>query len=181
MQFLHSAGIHRDGRDDNRNDDDDIQTQSVELEPWTDWIKRTTHWAEAQVKQLKLENWLTQIWRRRWRWAAGIAKHEARRWTHRILVWQPEMTTGTSKVRTRKAGHPRKRWSDDITQFLLSKDFAIVHSNWWTLALHAESWSSVEKGFVEHKQDELHRVRSRRLGPTHPVQDGTGMTRPGWH
>ena len=52
----------------------------------------------------------------KWRLAMRIATSPSERWLIKAAEWNPELS---SKYRTNRAiGRPRKRWEDDINEFL---------------------------------------------------------------
>ena len=141
--------------DDSDDDDDNIATtqdnniqqpdEDDTTEPWTEWIQRVTHQIEAHVKKLNIEDWLSQQRRRKWRWAARIANHDSTRWTRRVLNWLPEYDEVRKKVRTRRQGHPRKRWEDDLTSFLAKAHPAPSH---WTYMAATSTWDELEDEYI---------------------------------
>ena len=53
--------------------DTTVENCTENLEPWVDWIRRSTHEAERRMKELKLEDWVSLHRRRKWRWARKVA------------------------------------------------------------------------------------------------------------
>ena len=122
-------------------DDDD------DLEPWMDWIKRTTHDVEAHMNKLHIDCWTSQARRKKWRWAQRVIGFTADRWAIIAAKWEPElhMDGQVSRARRRQS-RPKLRWSDDITSFL-SK--VCGHENSW-LEVPSDSpvWAKFEQQFV---------------------------------
>ena len=94
----------------NADDDEDG------LEPWTDWIKRTTREAEQQFEKLGLDDWVSHQRRRKWRWASHVARGCKDKWTYRALVWNPALDPDCKAQR--RHGRPLTRWTDDLMQFM---------------------------------------------------------------
>ena len=86
------------------------------LEPWVDWIKRCTREVEAQMESLKLDDWITEQKRRKWRWARKVATESTMKWTTASLLWDP--TDDPRFLARRQQGRPTKRWDDDIIQHI---------------------------------------------------------------
>ena len=62
-------------------DVEDIATEEL-LEPWVDWIKRTTHKIEEIAASIDIQNWVTKARAAKWRLAERISKHDPTRWTY---------------------------------------------------------------------------------------------------
>jgi len=126
------------------------QAQEEEtVEPWPDWVKRTTHQVEDLLKKLGLEDWLT-LWRRRhWRWARTVVTKHRHKWTSKALAWNPPSHSRRGGLR--KQARPKKRWLNEIKTFC--KDHA-THSatSWETLAQDSEEWQRLENEFVQKFQ-----------------------------
>ena len=66
-----------------------VESPAESLEPWVDWIRRSTHEAERRMKELKLEDWVTLHRRRKWRWAEKVATSPIPSWSKQALTWEP--------------------------------------------------------------------------------------------
>ena len=53
---------------------------SDELEPWVDWVRRTTHEAEARLKKLNFDDWVTVHQRVKIEWAQKLATEDRHTW-----------------------------------------------------------------------------------------------------
>ena len=91
---------------------------ATELEPWVDWIQRSTHEAEERMKKAGLEDWTVMQKRRKWRWAQKLATNTATTWT--TIALESDPTQNTQQHTKRQTGRPRLRWTDDINQYLRS-------------------------------------------------------------
>ena len=90
------------------------------LEPWVDWIRRSTHEAEEKLKKLKLEDWVTLHRRRKWRWAQKVATNTEDSWNMLALTWDPGHHMRATAYQ-RRVGRPNARWADDIRQYVYQK------------------------------------------------------------
>ena len=94
------------------------------LEPWDVWIKRATHTAEARLEKLQILSWNETIRRRRWNWLRHISQLDASRWAKILLHWKPIEHTATTRCGTyRRQARPRKRWTDDLLEYLTCKGY----------------------------------------------------------
>ena len=68
------------------------------------------------MKKVKIPCWIEAHRRMKWRMAMRIASLPEERWTSKIVEWNLGLD---NKIRTNKSvGKPRKRWEDDINEFL---------------------------------------------------------------
>ena len=85
----------------------DINTDES-LEPWQEWIRRSTHEVEHRMGRLKMEDWVTLQKRRKWRWAHKIATTIHETWGLLVLKWDPSLHLGVFRnrnfVRTARDG-----------------------------------------------------------------------------
>ena len=86
------------------------QSELEELEPWVDWIRRTTHHVEDAMSKINIEDWVTRSKRIKWRFLVKTLDRAEDRWTRRLLLWSP--------AGTRRVGRPTKRWEDEPLAFL---------------------------------------------------------------
>ena len=84
-----------------------------ELESWADWLKRTTSEAEAAMRKVGVDDWVTLLRKGKWFWASRVSHHSSMRWTARVLYWQPAEGL-------RSVGHPLLRWLDPIQRYAAS-------------------------------------------------------------
>ena len=116
------------------------QSEATILEPWIDWIRRATRYAEDQLARLKIDSWVTTYRRRKWRYAGKLANEVEDCWTKSALDWTPGGA--------RKVGRPKLRWADDISK-CLEKVFG-TRGNWQSVAKVApDAWSQVEEEFIK--------------------------------
>jgi len=139
-------------RSDDTDDDDDVnsiveniseaQVEPMEdeevLEPWAEWIRRTTHKVEELARKVNVQSWVVMARGAKWKLARRIVNQHADRWSHIILTWDPELSFDGHYSRAhRKQSRPNMRWIDDIHRFM-----QICHDSmpWQQLASNAGSW-----------------------------------------
>ena len=120
-----------------------------ETEAWPDYIRRTTAIASRMISNLRIETWDTTYWRRKWRWASRIASQPKDRWSRLACTWKPDLDNRRRAYR--QVDRPRKRWDDEIQQFLQSAQPQPTH--WLDAATDSELWKLLETKFLEHLQD----------------------------
>ena len=125
-----------------QTDDNFHNDNTMELEPWTEWIRRATRDAEHQMEATHVEGWIQRARRLKWRWAAKVAKMTPERWTIQSTLWMPQLT---SHYAQRKPGHPKKRWDDDLTEMMI-----MTHTQrpWMNAAMDDSTWTSLEDDYV---------------------------------
>ena len=82
------------------------------IEPWPDFIRRCTHEAEALLKKLKIDDWITQHKRQKWHLARDVITRDKHKWSYQAINWTP--TLQPEHNARRPQARPRKRWADDI-------------------------------------------------------------------
>ena len=107
-------------------------SEQLDLEPWTLWIKRVTYMVENIARGLKADDWVVLHRQRKWRFAGRTARQDDSRRSNRLLSWCPHGY--------RLPGRPKLRWADGIEKFA-GADRA-------TLAKDQKLWSAAESGFV---------------------------------
>ena len=96
--------------------DDEIETTLIEEEDWIEYIKRSTVDAMEKMECAKIRCWNRIHKKMKWKLAMRIATSPSDRWLKKAAEWNPELS---SRCRTNRAiGRPRKRWEDDINEFL---------------------------------------------------------------
>ena len=94
----------------------EIDTIEIEEEDWIDFIKRSTVDALDEMERAKIRCWNRTHKKMKWKLALRIATTPSERWFKKAAEWNPELS---SRYRTNRAiGRPRKRWEDDINDFL---------------------------------------------------------------
>ena len=95
------------GRRRQLHDDDSI-------EPWVDWVIRTTREVEQRLIKLNIEDWICTYRRRKWNWAGQVARMAETRLAHVAAAWD----AGLHAMCLRLQGRPRQRWSDSLNSLL---------------------------------------------------------------
>ena len=112
-----------------------------------DWIRRVTHRIEEQSRKLNLQSWVTKARAAKWKWARQVACHEADRWTHRALFWDPEIHFDGLRRRAHgKPGRPNLRWLDQIVQFI---QYHHETMRWEEIATNADVWDELAESFCQ--------------------------------
>ena len=118
------------------------RTDGGTVEPWVDWVKRTTHQVEAKMETLSTENWRQQARRRKWRWAGKLA-HDNAKWSSVISRWDPSVDLET----TRCTGRPCVRWDDKLNKLITERT---GHCDWRNVAIDEENWNILEDYFAHN-------------------------------
>jgi len=84
-----------------------IDSQGV-LEDWVLWMVRSTELAKSMAEELGIGDWVAEVHRRKYGWAAQVCRRQDERWTLQALRW--------SVKGSRKRGRPLTRWSDSFTK-----------------------------------------------------------------
>ncbi len=119
---------------------DDESTQP-ESETFIEWIQRATKLAEANVKKIKVPDWVEEQRVRKWKTAGHAARREDGRWTTFVLQELP--------ADHRSLGRPIKRWEDDLNKFITHKQG--VGGGWmvWqSCASDREKWKDLAAEFA---------------------------------
>ena len=132
----------------------EIDTIEIEEEDWIDYIKRSTADALDKMERAKIRCWNRTHKKMKWKLALRIATSPSERWLKKAAEWNPDLS---SRYRTNRAiGRPRKRWEDDINDFLKQileekeKDEPIErkiqnNNNWINTAKDWEKWARLEE------------------------------------
>ena len=145
-------------------DRDEILDNNTEhLEPWADWIRRTTHEAERRMKELRLDDWVSLHRKRKWRWAQKVATSHTHNWCIHALTWEPGHRVLSSNY-SRRVGRPKLRWTDDVRSHISERVYnspapASLHARldngtWIHHAQDGELWDRLEHSFIHRSQVE---------------------------
>ena len=144
-----SSNTHNDQDSDvsfENDTDEEIDATEIEEEDWIEYMKRSTIDAMEQMKNAKIRCWnkTHKKWNGDWRWPSE-------RWLIKAAEWNPELS---SKYRTNRAiGRPRKRWEDDINEFLKLVedetdnfiDSSQINNTWINTAEDRGRWTLIEE------------------------------------
>ncbi|CAK0873910.1 unnamed protein product, partial [Prorocentrum cordatum] len=160
LRMLFGSGRRRETQQENqapggceapdaRESDDDSHVDEVPaggaLEPWVDWIKRVIHHIEEHMNKLHIDCWWEAARRKIWKFAARIANMPSDRWAVKAVNWIPELDP---RARGRLPGRPRKRWADDVVNFLRDAGYDAPGGDWISLACNVELWMILQDGFM---------------------------------
>ena len=96
--------------------DEEMDTTAIEEEDWIDYIKRSTVDALDKMERVKIRCWNRTHTKMKWKLALRIATSPSERWLKKAAEWSPDLS---SRYKTNRAiRRPRKRWEDDINDFL---------------------------------------------------------------
>ena len=124
------------------------QTQNDSLEPWSEYIQRSTRIADAAMTRHNITDWVTTYYRRTWRWAQRITNLPTNRWSHLVTNWKPDVSE--TRPVYRKQGRPHKRWHDDIDDCNSSLNQHDTDSHYsWRESTTEDYWRKHEKAFVK--------------------------------
>ena len=158
-----SAENQDEGSDGTSEPDPDtiIEDNTEHLEPWVDWIRRTTHEAERRMRELKLDDWVSLHRKRKWRWAKKVASSHIPNWCIRVLKWQPGHRVVSSNY-SRRVGRPKLRWTDDIRSHIFEKVYnapappslhaRLDNITWLHHAQDSDLWDRLEHSFIHRCQ-----------------------------
>ena len=111
------------------------------LEPYVDWLRRSTHDAESRLAALKIEDWVTMQRRRQWKRIGTVARAPSHSWSAQAIWWDP---LADSRYNPRRVqGHPRKKWLDEVRSYL-GEDAAECLQK----ARDEKTWIKLEDGFA---------------------------------
>jgi hypothetical protein len=122
----------------------EFEDEFNEVEPWVEWMKRTTHEALDAIAKVGIPEWTEVQCRRAWRCAGHVMRRDDGRWTCRVLDWTPEGN--------RRRGHPSTRWIDAVNGFFIQLIGTSrpndLYSFWRTTAQDRETWQKLENDYV---------------------------------
>ena len=97
--------------------DEEIDTAEIEEEDWIEYMKRSTDEVMERMKTAKIQCWITAHRRIKWILLMRIASLPEERWVAKAANPELSMEYKTYKAVKR----PRKRWEDEINDFLRSE------------------------------------------------------------
>ena len=139
-----------DGTSQESNDGieaEEDEEQLYLLEPWHDFLSRTSRWSEEHLKAAGQKEWLT-IWRaRQWNWATRLVNDDSQKWSATATQWQPPLHCW--KPSGRLQARPRKRWEQDLVDFLAFWKPG-SRETWQELAARPSEWERLKDAFVNY-------------------------------
>ena len=135
--------------------DEEIDTTEKD-EEWFEYIKRSTKEAEEYMKKMKIPCWIEIHKRQKWRMASRIVSLPTERWTSKIFDGHPGLD---NKIKTRRlVRRPKRRWADDINEFIKPGDTKEVkkcdltnNNSWMTEVKKFKEWKEKEETFVKNR------------------------------
>ena len=89
-------------------------------------------------QRTKINDILEEITKLKWKWAGHVARMKDNRWTVRCTEWQV-------RDGKRSKGRPRRRWRDDIQQWL--------GATWSRKAKDRQKLRDLSEGYVQQWRD----------------------------
>ena len=137
------------------DEDSDKEMDTIEIveEDWIEYIKRSTADALDKMERAKIRCWNRTHKKKKLKLALRIATSPSERWLKKAAEWNPDLS---SRYRTNRAiGRPRKRWEDDINDFLKQvleekenedpiERRIQTNSNWINIAKDWRRWALLE-------------------------------------
>ena len=121
----------------------------------------------------------------KWRLALRRATSPSERWLMKAAEWNPELS---SKYKTNRAiVRPRKRWEDDINEFLkfvedetenYTESSSQINKTWINTAKDRGRWTLLEENYTttsEERQENNARMRVRRNNQSRPARYVNGV------
>ena len=134
----------------------DIDTIEIEEEDWIDYIKRSTADALDKMERAKIRCWNKTHKKMKWKLALRIATSPSERWLKKAAEWNPE--TSSKYMTSRSIGRPKKRWEDDINDFLKQiygetkmEETRENKISWINAANDRKEWSRLEEKYTLQK------------------------------
>ena len=142
-----------------------------------EFIKRSTIEAMEKMETEKIRCWKLTQRKMTWRLAMRIATSQKDRWLIKAAEWNPKLS---SKYRTnRSRGRPRKRWEDEINEFLkqiddetenLTESSNHINKNWINTAKERGRWTLLEENYTKNSF-----TRTRRNSHNRPARYVNGV------
>ena len=111
------------------------------LEPWSEWLKRTTEQVEALNSKLKIDDWVVTQRRHKFTWTGHLLRRFDGRWTTKLFHWDP------SSNGWRRQERPNKRWVDALDDFF-KNNFQLSRNQWTSIALDKTRWNNLKDDFA---------------------------------
>ena len=150
-------------QDSNKDQDSDVSFQeeadeeidaTENEEAWIEFIKRSTTEAEEHMEKYKIPCWIELHSRTKWRMAPSIVFLNDKRWNKRVFDWH--LGLDTSIRAGRQIGRPKRRWEDDLNEFLKmegsqekTKNDLMNNNSWMAEAKKYKEWKDKEESFAK--------------------------------
>ena len=127
-------GSEQDSKKDQDSDvsfqeDADEEIDAIENEEeWIEYIKKSTKEAEEHMEKQTIRCWIEVHRKQKWRMARRIISLPEKRWNRRVFNWHPGLDTSI-KAR-RNVGRPKRRWEDDLNEFMKNRRWTRERQIW---------------------------------------------------
>ena len=137
--------------------DKDIETVEIEEEDWIDHIRRSTADAIDKMEHAKIRCCNKTHRKMKWKLVLRITTSSSERWIKKAAEWNPELSSRYRINRT--IGRPKKRWEDDINDFLKQihderkTEGPLERKNqnnnaWINIAIDRKEWTRLEEKYT---------------------------------
>ena len=168
---------------ENDTEEEIVDTTVIEEEDWIEHIQRSTDEAMEKMENAKIRCWNKTHKRMKWRLALRIATSPSERWLVKAAEWNPELS---SKYRTNRAiGRPRRRWEDNINEFLKLEENETENSiernkqfnkSWINAAKDSGRWTLLEEKYTMTAEERYEsNARARRNTQSRPARYVNGV------
>ena len=166
------------------DNDEEIDAAEIKEEEWVEYIERSTIEVVEKMENEKIRCcWKTTQRKMKWRLAMRIATSPSERWLIKTAEWNPELS---SKYRTNSSiGRPRKRWEDDINEFLkqiedeteiLTESSNQINKTWINTAKDRGRWALLEENYTMTSEERHeNNTRARRNSHNRPARYVNGV------
>ena len=141
--------------------------------------KRSTDEVIDEMEDAKIRCWIKTHKRMKWRMALRIASIPNERWMVKAAEWNPELS---SRYKAHRAiGRPRRRWEDDINEFLQSEENETENStesdnkSWIKAAKDRGRWILLEKDDVMTTEERSENNSRHRRNQSRPARYVNGV------
>ena len=110
------------------------------LEPWSEWLQRTTHKIEDDMNQIGLDTWVVKYRKLKLNRAKQTLELDDNRWSKRALLWNP----GQEVQYYRQVGRPKARWDDCLNQLA----YTMGLQSWTQITSDTHAWNKLHDVFL---------------------------------
>ena len=120
-----------------------------DLEPWVEWLKRTTRYIEDQLGKANIEDWVVAYRRHKWKVAGKASRASTNpewKWSQVLMDWLPASVLQNF----RRSGRPKLRWDEEFGK-VIAERFGEQCRDWREVACHEETWELLESEFANQR------------------------------
>ena len=126
-------------------DSDVSEHPSEQLEPWHEWIRRSTRHIEEHTEKLGIDDWVHLARQRIYNWAGHISRRYDERWGSLLLEWMPDRGKRFNELgHGRKQARPKTRWEDCLSEYFAH---ASEDMHWRIMAADKNTWDQHLRAF----------------------------------